>query len=180
MPAMIKILDDSEQIEAAFRFLEERFMASPHMTVPVVIPYYPNDLAMDVRWFPDHRFWVCLDPDGRFMLGVSEKPPERNQKVTVTLEMGFPDEGIYRYVHGALAEDEFRNLLLVYRGGFGGGNRGVGRKAFLQKFGGKILTVTDGDRQTDVAFFAALGSTHFLDQVGFFLREVQMMREEFI
>ena len=175
---MLKILDDSEKIEAGLRFLGEHFMSSPHMTVPVILPYYPKDLEMDVLWFPNQLFWVCVDPNERLMLGILERIPERGKKVTVTLEIGIPDEGIYRYIPGAFAEDGFGNLLLVFRGGFGGGNKGVGRKAFLQKFQGEILTVIDGDRQTDVALVAALGSIHFLDQFKFFLREVQRMRME--
>jgi len=56
----------------------------------------------------------------------------------------------------------------------------VGRRAFLEKIGGTSLTVSDGGRQSAVAVVAALGSTHFLDQVGFFLREVQKMRNELL
>jgi hypothetical protein len=68
-------------------------------------------------------------------------------------------------IQGAFAEDEYGNLLLVYRGGFGGGNKGVGRNAFLQRFNGTVLTVIDGDMQANVAVVAALGSIRFLDQL---------------
>jgi len=178
MTAMPTILDDPLEIEAALYFLKNRFASSPSRSVFVTIPYRPKDLAVDVRWFPSHRFWIVFDIDDRMMLGLAEKEPEESQGVALTLEFAIPHEGIDRFTQGAFAVDEYRNLLLVYRGGFGGGSRGVGRKAFLKKYGGTILTVTDGDKETDVALVAALGSIHFLDQVTSFLREVDWMRTE--
>jgi hypothetical protein len=174
---MLKLLEESEEIEAVFHFLKERFMSAPFRTVSVTIPFYRRDLTVEARWFPDHRFWIAYDPDERMMFGLSKKLPKPGEKVTLTLELAIP-EGIYRYIPGAFAEDEYGNLLLVHRGGFGGGKKGIGRKAFLQRFGGTILTVTDGDRQVDVAVVAALGSIHFLHQVACFLREVEKMRKE--
>jgi hypothetical protein len=178
MTAMVVILDDSLEIEAARRLLTDRFASSPSRTVFVTIPYRPKDLAVEVHWFPDHKFWIVFDIDDRMMLGLVEKDPEESQRVALTLEFAIPYEGIDRFTQGALAADECGNLLLVCRGGFGIGNRGVGRKAFLKKYGGTILTVTDGDRQTDVALVAVLGSIHFLDQFSSFLREVDSMRTE--
>jgi|WetSurMetagenome_2_1015567.scaffolds.fasta_scaffold30074_4 hypothetical protein len=174
---MLKLLEESEEIEAAFHFLKERFMSAPFRTVSVTIPFYRRDLTVEARWFPDHRFWIAYDPDERMMFGGAEKLPEPCERVTLTLELAIP-EGIHRYIPGAFAEGECGNLLLVHRGGFGGGNKGIGRKVFLERFGGTILTVIDGDRQADVAVVAALGSIHFLHQVAWFLREVDKMRKE--
>jgi hypothetical protein len=177
--AMLKLLEDSEAIEAALCLLKERFMSVPFRTVSVTIPFYRRDLTVEARWFPDHRFWIAYDLDDRMMFGVAEKLPEPCERVALTLELAIP-EGIHRYIPGAFAEDEYGNLLLVHRGGFGGGNKGIGRKVFLERFGGTVLTVTDGDRQADVAVVAALGSIHFLHQVAWFLREVDKMRKELL
>jgi hypothetical protein len=178
--AMVTILDDPLETEAALYLLEHRFTSSPSRTVFVTIPYRPKDLAVDVRWFSSHSFWIVFDIDDRMMLGLADKKPEERQGVALTLEFAIPHEGIVRFAQGAFAVDEYGNLLLVYRGGFGGGKKGVGRKAFLKRYGGTILTVTDGDRQTDVALVAALGSIYFLDQVVSFLNEVDRMRAELL
>ena len=174
------ILDDPLEIEAAFRLLKNRFASSPSRTVFVTIPYRPKELAVDVRWFSSHSFWIVFGIDDRMMLGLADKKPEKSQRVVLTLEFAIPHEEIDRFTQGAFAVDEYGNLLLVYRGGFGGGNRGVGRNAFLKKYGKTILTVTDGDRQTTVAMVAALGSIYFLDQIASFLREVDGMRTELL
>ena len=176
---MFSILDSEQEIEAAFRFLKERFMSAPFRTVSVTIPFYRRDLTVEARWFPDHQFWIAYDLDDRMMFGVTEKLPKPGERIALSLELAIPG-GIHRYIPGAFAEDGYSSLLLVYRGGFGGGNKGIGRKAFLQRFGGKILTVTDGGRQADVAAVAAMGSIHFLHQVAFFLREVDKMRKELL
>jgi hypothetical protein len=176
---MVKLLADSERIEAAFRFLKERFMSAPIRTVSVTIPFYRREVTVESRWFPDHQFWMAFDPDDRIMFGMSEKLPKPGERVALTLELAIPEE-ICRYIPGAFGEDEHGNLILVHRGGFGGGSKGIGRKAFLQRLGGTILTVTDGDRQADVAVVAALGSIHFLYQVASFLWKVDKMRKDLL
>lgn len=143
----------------------------------MIIPFYRRELTVETQWFKGHQFWIAFNPDERMMFGVTEKLPKPAERVALSLELAIPDE-ICRYIPGAFGEDEYGSLLLVYRGGFGGGNKGIGRKAFLQRFGGTVLTVNDGDRQADVAVVAALGSTRFFHQVAFFLREVDGMRRE--
>jgi hypothetical protein len=68
--AMLKLLEDPEEIEAAFRFLKERFMSAPFRTVSVAIPFHRRDLTVEVRWLPAHKFWIAFDPDDRMMFGV--------------------------------------------------------------------------------------------------------------
>ena len=71
--AMLKLLEDSEAIEAALCLLKERFMSAPFRTVSVTIPFYRRDLTVEARWFPDHRFWIAYDPDDRMMFGVWQR-----------------------------------------------------------------------------------------------------------
>jgi len=82
---MLKILDDPHEIETALRFLKDRFISSPFRTIPVTIPYHPNNLDLNVRWFPGHLFWIAFDTDDRIMLGLADKTPERGEKVALTL-----------------------------------------------------------------------------------------------
>jgi hypothetical protein len=177
---MFAILSDPHEIEAAYHLLKARFRSTLARTVLVTIAYRPKDLAVDVRWFPGHRFWMVFDIDDRMMCGLAMKAPAKGERVTLTLEFAIPQHGIDRFVPGAFAVDDYGNLLLVHRGGFGGGNRGLGRKAFLQQYQGRSLTVTDGDRQTHVVLVATLGSTRFFDQFASFLREVERMRTELL
>jgi hypothetical protein len=86
MKPLIKHLGDPQQIEAAFAFLKERFMSAPTRPVPVIIQFDPNDLTVEVRWFPSHQFWVAFDPGERIMLGLTEISPEPGEKVCVTLD----------------------------------------------------------------------------------------------
>jgi hypothetical protein len=111
---MFRILDSEQEIEAAFRFLKERFISAPFRTVSVTIPYYRKDLTVEVRWFPDHQSWIASDPDERMMLGVTEKLPKPGERVALTLEFAIP-EGIYRFIQGAFAdhkslEESFRSI----------------------------------------------------------------------
>jgi hypothetical protein len=114
MKAMLKLLADSQEIEAAVRFLKERFMSAPFKTVSVIIPFYRRKMAVKAQWFHDHQFWIAFDPDDRIMFGVAEKLPEPGECAALTLELAIPDE-IYRYIPGVFGEDEHGNPLVVYR-----------------------------------------------------------------
>jgi hypothetical protein len=114
------------------------------------------------------------------LLGLSEANPTRSEKLSLTIEFAIPHMERYKFLPGAFAEDEYGNLFLVHRGGFGGGKKGIGRKTFLQEFRGRILTVRDREKEAEVALVGALGSTQFLTQVSIFLNEVDRMRKELL
>ncbi len=173
-----KILEDSEQIEKANKLLKQRFVSLRSEIIPVILPHYrTKELSVDARWFPDDHFWLAIDPEDRMIFGLSKVRPSEREKVIPTLELAIADE-TNRLIPGAFVRDTNGSLFLVHRGGFRSGEKEVSRRVFLRKFRGKIMQAEDGDGRSNVALIGVLGSTGFLEQVAFFLKEVYVMKKE--
>jgi len=72
--------------------------------------------------------------------------------------------------------DEQGRTLLAHRGRIGGGRKNIGSELFWSNYDGKRLTVWDGDRETEVAAVAEIGSPRFLRQIQFFVYEVERIK----
>ena len=60
----------------------------------MTIPRHQDDSAVEVRWYPVHRFWVAFDPGKRILFGLKDVVPQRGERVEVTLDLVIPRDGM--------------------------------------------------------------------------------------
>jgi hypothetical protein len=130
-----------------------------------------------VLWAADLGIWYApaVISGSRYWNAFGTKDPQ-GSSVPITCEVNLPLHGIDRRIGGAAASDEQGRTILVHRGRIGGGREGIGAELFWSHYEGKRLTVWDGDRDTDVAAVAELGSPRFVRQIQFFVHEVERIK----
>jgi len=137
-----------------------------------------------VFWHERHRFWVALSPTmdpNHYWLGFGLQDPARHKAMNITCEVNPPRKGVDRRCAGVLLRDSAGGILLGHSGKVGGGQKGVGKKAFLEKYRGKTQRIawTDGKKTTtgEVVVFGRIGAPNFLNSLGRFIVDVDSFKQ---
>ncbi len=158
-----------KQIGAAFRARGTQSLAN--------IGYPGGHEDRKVVWVKDLRIWIAqaVIHGSRYMNALGTEPP-RPGSLSIVCEINFPISGIDRRINGVVLADERGRTLLAHRGRINVGRKGIGAQLFWSHYEGRRLTVWDGDRESDVAAVAEIGSPRFLQQIQLFVHEVERIK----
>jgi len=127
---------------------------------------------------------VALSPKinpRHYWLAFGLQNPEKHRAVNITCEVNPPRQGVDRRCAGVLLRDSAGNISLGHSGKVGGGQKGIGKQAFLEKYRGKTQRIawTDGKKTTkaDVVVFGRVDGSNFLLNLGRFIVDVDGFKQ---
>jgi hypothetical protein len=172
-----RVLERASEISQVQNELVAAFRKNGAKPVRTNLGYKGETVEYRVLWIKDLGLWLATRkiPGSRYWNALGTKDPH-NRSVPITCELNLPVQGIDRRIGGIAAADAQGRTILAHRGRIGGGRQGIGSKLFWDNYEGKRVTVWDGDRESDVAAVAELGSPRFLRQIRFFVHEVERIK----
>lgn len=130
-----------------------------------------------VRYSSDLDIWISVQKlDTRFWNGFGIGKPIEGSNNSLAGEINFPYEGINRRIAGAFGIEDNGNILVLHRGRIGGGKKGIGKSFFTDNFRGDIVTVYEGEQETEFCLVGELNSRHFPKQVANFIKEIYRVK----
>ncbi|HOM07497.1 MAG TPA: hypothetical protein PK836_04130 [Syntrophales bacterium] len=177
---MLKIITDRRLVARC----RGRFLAGLRpfwdRRVPVCIGHPGGRFPARVHWSERLGLWMChrRTEEGQIWTLLGTERPEEGAVVSITCELNVPAEGRDRRVGAAFGRDARGRVFLVHRGRLGGGQRGMGKKIFLERFRGVWTDLDEGDGVAEVAVVCCLGSRSLADQVSLFVHKVAAVKAE--
>ena len=175
------VVTDREEIADLVSRFREILRSRLQQEVHAYVGYRGGSMPLTFHWSDDVHMWMAYETDldtqiGRFWTVFGLEMPLLGELMTITAEINFPMEGIDRRIGGAFDRTSGGDILVVHRGRIGGGREGIGKELFWHNYGGRIVTVFDGDRNTDFAVVGEPGSPNFINQVRNFVAEVERIK----
>jgi hypothetical protein len=172
-----RVLERASEIRKVRKEIVSAFQKHGVKRVNANLGYQGENADVRVLWAADLGIWYApaVISGSRCWNAFGTKDPQ-GSSVPITCEVNLPLHGIDRRIGGAAASDQQGHTILVHRGRIGGGREDIGAELFWSNYDGNKLTVWDGDRDTDVAAVAELGSPRFVRQVQFFVYEVERIK----
>jgi len=172
-----RVLERASEIRRVRKDILAAFRNHGAKSVRANLGFQGENVDVQVLWAEDLGIWLApsVISGSRYWNAFGTMDPHGGS-VPITCEVNLPLHGIDRRVGGIAVADEQGRTILVHRGRIGGGREGIGSELFWSHYEGKRLTVWDGDRETDVAAVAEIGSPRFVRQVQFFVQEVERIK----
>lgn len=172
-----RVLERAAEIRWVRKAIVAAFRSHGAKPVRATVGFQGENVDVRVLWMEDLGIWIAppVISGSRYWNAFGTKDPHGGS-VPITCEVNLPRQGIDRRVGGIAVADEQGRTILAHRGRIGGGREGIGAGLFWSHYEGKRLTVWDGDRETDVAAVAEIGSPRFVRQIQFFVREVERIK----
>lgn len=117
--------------------------------------------------FDDYRFW---NPFGL------EKPKD-GSTVTGRCQINYLSDGYDNSMAGLLAKDIKGNAYILHSGRIGGGQKGVGKNAFLDYYSGNRTLVKVGNQELEYFIVAKVNSPRFYKSLLEFIKAVYNFKE---
>jgi len=172
-----RVLERAAEIRRVRKEIVAAFRKHGAKPVRANLGFRGENLDVRVLWMEDLGIWLApsVISGSRYWNAFGTKSPHGGS-VPITCEVNLPLQGIDRRIGGIAVADEQGRTILAHRGRIGGGREGIGAELFWSHYEGKRLTVWDGDRETDVAAVAEIGSPRLVRQIQFFVREVERIK----
>lgn len=172
-----RVLEQEAQIRRVQKEIVAAFRKHGAKRVSANVGFPGGNMNATVLWIEDLEIWLASDvfPGSRYWNGFGITDPHGGS-VPITCEVNFPLKGINRTIGGVAVADEQGRTILAHRGRINVGRKGIGAKLFWSYYDGKKLTVWDGDRESEVAAVAEIGSPRFVRQIRFFVHEVERIK----
>lgn len=176
---MPEVISTSSKLLDAHRLISEAFKTHGAVTLRRNVGFPGGNMDINIQWAEDLGIWHApgIFRGDRLWNGFGTMSPEnRSKSLSIACEINFPWAGINRRFGGVLISDGEGRWILGHRGKIGGGKKGVSKKRFWNCYQGKRLTVSDGDREAEIALVADYQSPRFLRQLHWFVLEVERIR----
>lgn len=131
----------------------------------------------------NHQIWYFT-----FEIGPEEKSPrywngfglsnELSDKRSnnIVVEINIPTTGVNRRVSGFFAKDDDGSTYLFHRGGLGGGRKGVGKEAFLNRSSYSLTEVMTEERSESAILVGKVNDDNFVDDLEHFLIDISRFK----
>lgn len=174
---MITVITDNKQIKRLHnkfqKIIDKYFDEEIHCWVGSK----GGNMEDDVRYSADLNIWISIQKlKNRFWNAFGTGRPKEGKNNSLVGEINFPFADIDRRIAGVFAQEENGNILVLHRGKIGGGRKGVGKKLFTNNFRGDLVTVIDGDIETEFCLVGELNSKHFPRQIANFINEIDRIK----
>jgi hypothetical protein len=165
------------EIRKANKSIRQAFLDHGAKPVKRNVGWPGGNADMKVFWAEDIGLWYAsaLNPESRYWNAFGTHSPP-GSSLSVSCEVNFPVRGINRSIGGVVVSDGRGNTLIAHRGKIGGGKKGISKTLFWQQYEGKLLSVWDGDQETQVAAVAEIGARRFLHQLRLFVEKVEQIK----
>lgn len=177
---MLKTIQDAGIITRCQRLFVRRFKSFITDKIPVKIGHQGASFAAKVFWAEQLGMWMVSPKaeEGRYghLFGLGRPVPSGH--VPIACEINFPAQGVDRKIGAAFARDHQGRIYVVHRGKIGGGQKGIGKTLFENRYRGVWTDLEDDDTTVTVAVVGDLNSVRFPRQVAQFVQKVMKIKEE--
>lgn len=166
---MIEIISDAADISQAQASLVSEHTGGQKLVH--TIGWQGGSVDLPTYWSETGAYWVAFsESDKRYWnaFGVQD-PSATSGPLTVSVEINPPRNGLDRRLSGAFGRGEDGEVLLLHRGGVGGGGKGIGRKEFLHWARDSVEWARDGDRRSPVLVVGRIGDPELPQQIATFV-----------
>lgn len=179
--ALVPITDKAEVAEAYGRFVEAlRTDATP---IRKMVGWPSGSGEFDVYWHPSEQLWSLFDPKrthNRYWCCFGPTDPAAVRTLSISCEINFAFEGINRRVAGAFLTDQGGRTYVAHSGSVGGGQKGVGKGAFLDYYDSPVreLVAWPDGKTTEMLVIGMMESPSFVESVAAFVSEVASFKSD--
>lgn len=176
---MLKIIQDEGTITRCQRLFIRRFKPFIDEKISVKIGHQGASFTAKVSWSDRLGIWMASPKsDGNrygHLFGLGRPAPSGH--VPIACEINFPAKGIDRKIGAAFARDQEGRLYVIHRGKIGGGQKGIGKTLFENRYRGVWSDIEDNGTTVTVAVVGDLHSVRFPRQVAQFVQKIMKMKE---
>ena len=174
---MLSIVESKRQIRNYQHSLKSSFENYNPEYIDVILGSAGGAFEAEIMYFKEFDFWAFFgESDNRYWNAFGVKKPNKGKNTSIGCEINFPYEGIDRRIGGAFVKED-SEVIVLHRGKIGGGRKGIGKKLFRRNFIGKYLTVSDGDKENELAIVGNLNSKNLIQQFSVFVYEVDRVKK---
>jgi hypothetical protein len=176
---VLKVLEDKAEIDRAQTLFLSKLAIASDKNESINIGHPGKNQRLTANWSSKLAvWWATKNLDNRYWnaFGTGEPKWKTRHSHKITIEINPPYEGINRHITGVFLKDSNDGLFLFHRGKLGGGKIGIGKTLFFKEFSGKQEEVQDGLRITNLAWIASFDDPRFVEQVAFFVHEVERIK----
>ncbi len=178
----LRALVGAQEVAVAFREFARHFGRGGEVLTRN-ISYSAGSEETEIRWFPELKIWVVLQPDrmdNRYWCGFGMDDPTDRESLSLTCEINPPREGKNRQCAAVFVRSNNGTIYLAHSGRVGGGRAGVGKASFLEFYGDRTVDRVEWpDKQAwDYIIIGALDDDDFPAEVAEFVRRVAQFKEE--
>ena len=124
-------------------------------------------------WFEKYHVWSASWHSGDYYLNsFGIQSPMEQSHLSVALQINPAYEGAPGKTAGGFAVDKNNRIYLIHTGKIGGGKKGIGPKAFWNKYKGLTTKLKKHRESINVVVVAELGTTNFVQCIVEFVKFV--------
>lgn len=175
-------LHEKKDIEAAYDQLMKTLKRGTN-SVETGIGWPGGHKVGDVFLNPRLGVWTHSYPDnrnGRYVIFVGSTKPVTGKQVPIDFEVNPPFQGRNLRCAGAFVMDSNGEIYLTHSGKIAGGHKGVGKNAFLDRYGRDKLdeVVWPGDKPSQAVILGPIDSPKLLRFITGFSAAVRRFKDE--
>ena len=165
---MPTVITAPEKLAAAQTLFAETLLAALPQKAACTVSGAGGGFEAEVSYSPELDLWYAMQPQGKKCWnGFGIGQPVAVKKVSITVEINFPAEGLNRAVSGVFAEDSDGGVWVLHRGKIRGG-----KALFFRHYHGETVSADDGGKPDDFARIAALDNAAFAARLTDFVRQI--------
>jgi len=176
----MNIVTDRKEIGSHMSAFKRFFLKQSNQTFKDKTIGWPGgNSAFDVYWNNKSGLWAAFNDqyNRRYWNAFGLSDPTNSHALSITMEFNFPRTGLNRRVAGFFAE-QAGSIYLCHSGKIGGGKKGVGKSAFMERYTGDTEEVEGPDgKSTENIVIGALGKAGLIDQLAEYVREIRDFKE---
>jgi len=178
MTHKLNVLTGKADIKEAQLLLSKRMRKRCDRSEEIDLGFQGGGLPATVHWNSEFDLWMAFHAvEKRFWNAFGTGNPFEGGSRSIVVEINFPFNGINRRIGGVFLRDGKERVFLGHRGRVGGGRRGIGQAAFLERVGPQDLAdISDGDRISKAILISAIAAEDIVGRVAIFVRSVEKFK----
>ncbi len=176
---MLKLIQDEGAIARYQKQFIRRFKPFVDEKIPVKVGHQGASFTAKVLWSNRLGIWRVSPKSGENRYGhiFGTGKPLPASHVPIACEMNFPSSGIDRKIGAAFARDHRGRIFVIHRGKIGGGQKGIGKTLFENRYRGVWVDMDEEGSTVAVAVVGDLDSPRFPRQVAHFVHKIVIIKE---
>jgi hypothetical protein len=175
---MIKVIEKEKQVTKCQSAFVKQLKSVCKQKIVCNVGYQGYSETVTAYYSAKYNFWFTYQRNrNRYWNAFGTGEPLAGKSNSITVEINFPYSGINRSVGGALAENDFGEMLILHRGKIGGGRRGIGKSLFLDQLRGyEFVKVDDGGNESEVCVIGKISSRFLPKQLSDFIANIDRIK----
>lgn len=171
-------IENRNEISAAIKLALDR-VKSIAIRARAHVVFRPSSVDMDVYWSDALGIWAGVRwLENRPWMPLGRVDPRTRKSVFITLEINPGFHGSPIAFGGLVARDDQSRVYLCHTGMMGGGKTGLTKKAFLDYFCERVVSVALADgRSADVAVIGCVTAPRFALHLAAFIHSAAEYKE---